>query len=69
MSLAFGIKVLLEVLVVLLIAYGLWHEDELIKFEQRLIKKIKRRLLNGRNRRMANNGDNCIHILAGTRKR
>lgn len=43
MTAAFGVKVLLEILIALLIVYGFIHEDELIEFETILKQYIKRR--------------------------
>lgn len=40
----FTIKIILEVAIVLLIAYGIWHEDELIEFEQVLKWYIKKKI-------------------------
>ena len=34
------IKVVLEIAIVLVIAYGIMHEDELIEFEDRLLERI-----------------------------
>ena len=35
----FTLKFIAEVAVVLLIAYGIWHEDKLVEFEDRIIKR------------------------------
>lgn len=40
----FTIKIILEVAMVLLIACGIWHEDELIEFEQVLKWYIKKEI-------------------------
>jgi len=37
----FALQVLLEIAIVLLIGYGILHEDELIEFEDELWKVIK----------------------------
>lgn len=39
----FIFQVIIEVLAVCLIAYGVWHEDELAGWERRTWHKIKRR--------------------------
>ena len=41
MTLGFGIKVIFEVLIVLLIAYGIMNEEKLIAFEDELYPVIK----------------------------
>lgn len=37
----FALKIVLEVLAVLLLAYGFWHEEEIIAWEDKQVKKIK----------------------------
>ena len=44
----FGIKIVLEVLVVLAIGYGIIHEDELIELEDVLLQWAKRGFKKGR---------------------
>lgn len=39
----FIIQIVLEIAVVILIAYGIWHEEELAEWEHRTWQKIKRR--------------------------
>ncbi|MBQ3897328.1 MAG: hypothetical protein II742_02390 [Clostridia bacterium] len=41
MTLGFAIKVILEVLVVMLIAYGIWNEEKLVAFEEELFPVLK----------------------------
>ena len=36
-------KILIEIAVVLLICYGIWHEDALVAFEDKLLYGIKNR--------------------------
>ncbi len=38
------IKFIIEVLVVLLIVYGIWREDDLVEWEDRLFEKIKNKI-------------------------
>jgi hypothetical protein len=35
------IKFIIEVLVVFIIAYGIWREDDLVEWEDRIFEKIK----------------------------
>lgn len=35
----FTLKIIIEIAVVLLIAYGIWHEDKLVEFEDRLFER------------------------------
>lgn len=44
----FGIKVLFEIIAVLLITYGIIHEDELIELEDVLLQWAKRGFKKGR---------------------
>lgn len=41
MALKFAIQTAFEILVVVLIIYGFWHEDKLIAFEDRVRAKLK----------------------------
>jgi len=41
MTLGFAIKVILEVLVVMLIAYGIWNEEKLVAFEEELFPVLR----------------------------
>lgn len=41
MTLGFGIKVALEIIVVLLIGYGIMNEEKLIAFEDELVPVLK----------------------------
>lgn len=52
----FGIKIVLEVLVVLAIGYGIIHEDELIELEDVLLQWAKRGFKKGR-------GSKCGSVL------
>lgn len=38
----FVLKVILEIMVVLLIAYGIWHEEDLVELEDVLLQWVKR---------------------------
>jgi len=38
----------LSVLAIAALLYGFWHEQEVIEFEQKLFKAIKRRIKNGK---------------------
>ncbi len=49
MTLKFAIQTAFEILVVLLIIYGFWHEDKLIAFEDDLKAKILNRKETKRN--------------------
>lgn len=49
MALKFAIQVAFEILVVVLIIYGFWHEDKLIAFEDDLKAKILNRKETKRN--------------------
>ena len=42
MTLLFGLKIIIEVAVVLLIGYGILHEEELVAFEDKLFERIKK---------------------------
>ena len=42
MTLLFGLKIIVEVAVVLLIGYGIWNEDKLVAFEDKLFERIKK---------------------------
>lgn len=41
MALKFAIQTAFEILAVVLIIYGFWHEDKLIAFEDKVIAKIR----------------------------
>lgn len=45
MNLAFGLQTLFEVILVVALVWGIFHEDKLIAFEKRLISNIRRRRL------------------------
>lgn len=49
MALKFAIQTAFEILVVVLIIYGFWHEDKLIDFEDDLKAKILNRKETKRN--------------------
>jgi hypothetical protein len=49
MTLKFAIQTAFEILVVVLIIYGFWHEDKLIAFEDDLKAKILNRKETKRN--------------------
>lgn len=49
MTLKFAIQTAFEILVVVLIIYGFWHEDKLIAFEEDLKAKILNRKETKRN--------------------
>lgn len=49
MTLKFAIQTAFEILVVVLIIYGFWHEDKLIAFEDELKAKILNRKETKRN--------------------
>ncbi len=49
MALKFAIQAAFEILVVVLIIYGFWHEDKLIAFEDDLKAKILNRKETKRN--------------------
>lgn len=42
MTFIFLIRTVMEIVGILLLLYGFWHEDKLIEFEDRLKEKIKK---------------------------
>ena len=42
MALNFAIRTTIEIIGILLLLYGFWHEDKLIAFEDKLRAKIKK---------------------------
>lgn len=40
----FAAKVLVEVILVLLLAYGFWHEEEIVEWENKQIRKLIRKI-------------------------
>lgn len=42
MALNFAIRTTIEIIGILLLLYGFWHEDKLVEFEDKLRAKIKK---------------------------
>lgn len=38
----FAARILVEVILVLLLAYGFWHEEEVAAWERKMIRRIRR---------------------------
>lgn len=51
MTIGFAIKTVLEIAAILFVVYGILHEDKFIAFEQRFVKKLKKKIFLYRRRR------------------